>query len=316
MSRVRAWMVVALIMGQALALMAGTLLYYRPVDATVVEHGLTWLNRTWVVGLLIGILAALWTAMVARLVLQGCEVGFSRVRTQLHNEISRQSNHLMAARDAVIFGMARLSESRDVTTGQHLLRIRGYVQLLARRLRHDCPALASIITDDWIADLGLSSALHDIGKVGVPDSILLKPGRLSAREFEIIKRHTWIGGETLYAIEKRLGESNFLVLAREIAFAHHEWWNGEGYPFGLHGEIIPISARIIALADVYDALTTDRPYKPAITHDDAVRIIRQRRGSQFQPNIVDAFLAIERQFDGLRLELASDESPRVHAEAA
>lgn len=316
MSRVRTWIILALILGQALALMAGTLLYYKPLRSTVANNIPPALDRTWLIGVLTGVLAALWTAILVRLVLQGCEAGFASVRRQLHEEINRQSRDLMATRDAVIFGMAKLSESRDADTGQHLHRIRHYVEILARELRQDLPQLQDLLSDEWIADLGLSSALHDIGKVGVPDAILLKPGKLTVEEFEQIKRHTKIGGDCLLEIEKRLCDSNFLVLAREIAYAHHEWWNGEGYPLGLRGETIPFSARIVALADVYDALTTHRPYKPALPHKDVVKIICNRNGSQFEPAIVDAFMMVERHFDRLRQELASEESPRVHADAA
>ena len=315
MSRMRMWTILALIMGQALALMAGTLLYYQPVFQAA-DGGPPAFDRTWLVGVLTGVLAALWTAVVVRLVLRGCEAGFASVKVKLDNEIRRQARDLMATRDAVIFGLAKLSESRDAQTGQHLLRIRRYVDMLARQMREDHPELRDLISDEWIADLGLSAALHDIGKVGVPDSILLKPSRLTPDEFEQIKRHTTIGGDCLYEIEKRLCESNFLMLGREIAYAHHEWWNGEGYPMALAGSDIPLSARIVAIADVYDALTTNRPYKPALPHPDAVRLIKNRRGTQFEPDVVDAFMKIEREFDRLRRELASDESPRVYADAA
>lgn len=316
MSKVRIWIILALIVGQALALMAGTLLYYEPVKNAIVPPGWWWIDRTWSVGVLTGVLAALWTAVVVRMVLKGCEAGFASVRRQLHDEINRQARDLMATRDAVIFGMAKLSESRDADTGQHLNRIRHYVDLLARQLRKDVSSLRTIISDEWIEDLGLSSALHDIGKVGVPDAILLKPGKLTQEEFEQIKRHTVIGGDCLFQIEKRLCESNFLMLAREIAYAHHEWWNGHGYPLGLSGETIPLSARIVALADVYDALTSNRPYKPALAHKEVIKVIRSRRGTHFEPAIVDAFMSVERHFDRLRRELITDESPRVYADAA
>jgi len=315
MSRIRAWLILALIVGQGLALVTGSLIYDNPVTHTARQN---WFmaNREWVIGILLGVLAALWTAMVARLVLRGCEGGFAKLKAQLDSELSRQFSDLMATRNAVIFGMARLSESRDVTTGQHLMRIRQYVEVLARQLRKDWPKLRGLMTDAWIADLGLSSALHDIGKVGIPDAILLKPSMLSTAEMAEIRKHTWIGGDCLYAIEQQLGSSNFLNLGREIAYAHHEWWNGEGYPFGLKGENIPIAARIVSLADVYDALTTNRPYKPAMPHEVAVSMIVKRRGTQFEPAVVDAFMSVERQFDLMRRALSSEESPRVHAEAA
>jgi putative two-component system response regulator len=316
MTRLRSSIILALIIGQALALMAGTLLYYQPVQAAFRLGGSRPFDRTWLVGVLTGVMAAIWTGVVVRLVHRGCQTNFAIIKGELDDEIKRQARDLLATRDAVIFGMARLSESRDADTGQHLLRIRRYVEMLARKMRESDPSLHDRFTEEWIADLGLSSALHDIGKVGVPDAILLKPGRLTPEEFEQIKRHTWIGGDCLYEIEKRLSDSNFLMLAREIAFAHHEWWNGQGYPFGLSGEDIPLSARIVALADVYDALTTNRPYKPAVPHGEVVKIIASRSGTQFEPRIVETFLAVEKQFDRLRRELASDESPRVHADAA
>ena len=312
----RTWIILGLIIGQAMALMAGTLLYYQPVKEAVEAGQPPAFDRTWLVGVVTGVLAALWTAIVVRLVLRGCEANFAVVKDELDCEINRQARDLMATRDAVIFGMAKLSESRDANTGQHLLRIRRYVELLARQIRDTDPTLRNTITDEWIADLGLSSALHDIGKVGVPDAILLKPSKLTPAEFEQIKTHTTIGGDCLYEIEKRLSDSNFLMLAREIAYSHHEWWNGEGYPNGLQGLEIPVSARIVTLADVYDALTTDRPYKPALPHLEVIRIIRSRKGTQFEPAIVDAFMTVEKDFDRMRRELASDESPRVHADAA
>jgi response regulator RpfG family c-di-GMP phosphodiesterase len=314
MTKLRAGIILVLVIAQALALMAGTMLYYQPVkDGTTAPH---MLDRTWLIGVLMGVLAALMTAMLIRMVRQGCQITFEEMRTELSDEINKQARHLMTTRDAVIFGLARLSESRDSATGHHLMRIRRYVDLLARRLRRETRELRDFITDEWIDDLCLSSALHDIGKVSVPDAVLLKPGRLSQSEFEQIKLHTIVGGDCLKEIEQRLSDCNFLMLAREIAYAHHEWWNGEGYPNRLSGHAIPFSARIISLADVYDALTTARPYKPALPHREAVKIIRSRRGTQFEPLIVDAFMAVEHEFDRLRRELASDESPRVYADAA
>jgi response regulator RpfG family c-di-GMP phosphodiesterase len=315
MTRLRASIVVLLIVAQALALTAGTLLYYKPVQDTA-PGMLQALDRTWLVGILTGILAALITVVLIRMVQRGWRMTFEDMRTELSDEINEKARHLTVTRDAVIFGLARLSESRDTNTGHHLMRIKRYVDLLARRLRRETRELRDFITEEWIDDLCLSSALHDIGKVSVPDAILLKPGRLTESEFEQIKKHTLVGGDCLKEIEQRLTDCNFLMLAREIAYAHHEWWNGEGYPCGLKDRAIPLSARIVALADVYDALTTERPYKPAMPHREAVKMIRSRRGSQFEPLVVDAFLAVEHEFDRLRRELASEESPRVYADAA
>jgi putative two-component system response regulator len=315
MSKLRAGIILVLVIAQALALMAGTLMYYRPVKS----DGLAPANpfdRTWLVGLLVGVLAALMTAVLIRMVRHGCQITFEEMKSELGEEISLQARQLMATRDAVIFGLARLSESRDTCTGHHLMRIRRYVDLLARRLRRETPELRELITDQWIDDLCLSSALHDIGKVGVPDAILLKPGRLTPSEFEHIKQHTIIGGDCLKQLEQRLNDCNFLMLAREIAYAHHEWWDGQGYPRALSGTAIPLSARIVSLADVYDALTTERPYKPALSHREAAKLIRSRRGTQFEPLMVDAFVAVEHEFERLCRELASEESPRVYADAA
>ncbi len=314
MSKLRAGIILVLVIAQALALMAGTLMYYRPVKPA--SGAMPVLDRTWVVGLLIGVLAALMTAVLIRMVRHGCQITFEEMKSELDDEINLQARHLMSTRDAVIFGLARLSESRDANTGHHLMRIRRYVDLLARRLRRETPELRELLTDQWIDDLCLSSALHDIGKVSVPDAILLKPGKLTPDEFEHIKQHTIVGGDCLKEIEQRLSDCNFLMLAREIAYSHHEWWNGEGYPNRLAGTAIPFSARIVTLADVYDALTTERPYKPALAHREVVKIIRSRRGTQFEPLMVDAFMAVEHEFDRLRRELASVESPRVYADAA
>ena len=152
-------------------------------------------------------------------------------------------------------------------------------------------------------DLHHSSILHDIGKVWVKDSILLKPGRLTEEEFAHIRRHAAKGGDIIRTIERRIGTPSYLRLGREIAYSHHEKWDGSGYPEGLKGENIPLSARITAVADVYDALTSKRPYKPAFDHDKAVSIIREGRGSHFEPDLVDIFLKLNLQFDKVRRNL-------------
>ena len=153
----------------------------------------------------------------------------------------------------------------------------------------------------------LTSPLHDVGKVGIPDAVLLKPGKLTPEEFEVMKRHTLIGGETLHASAQAHPEASFLTMALDIALKHHEKWDGSGYPFGLAGENIPLSARIVAIADVYDALTTKRVYKPAFTHEAATDIIRQSSGKHFDPDMVTAFFNIEEQIRAIQSEL--DETP-------
>ncbi len=214
-----------------------------------------------------------------------------------HHEFRRRD--LERAQHATIRALARLAEQRDNETGLHLQRLAAYCRLLAVGLR-DGGLYRATLTDDWIRNLELSSALHDIGKVGIPDSILLKPGQLNPDEWEIMKSHARLGGETLDGVIEEAGPTRFLVMGRDIAWAHHEKWDGSGYPRGLAGERIPLAARILALADVYDALTTERPYKSAWPHDRALAWITERSGSHFDPDVVAAFLACERAADGIR----------------
>lgn len=211
------------------------------------------------------------------------------------------------AQKAVILGMAKLAESRDGATGRHLERIREYVRILTRSLRQ-LPQYEAYITPDYINDICHSSILHDIGKVGTPDAILLKPGPLTPEEFEVIKRHTIVGGNALAAIDKQLQEQSFLTLGTEIAYYHHEAWDGSGYPSGLKKEKIPLCARIVSIADAYDALTTARVYKAAFSHQRAVDIICKDRDKKFDPDIVDAFTANLDEIDNIRRRL-SEKAP-------
>ena len=162
------------------------------------------------------------------------------------------------------------------------------------------PKFSDTIDQQYIDDIYQSSILHDIGKVGTPDALLLKPGELTSEEFDIIKRHTLMGGNALKAIESQIEGKSFLAMGREIAFNHHEKWDGSGYPRGLKGEAIPLSARIIALADVYDALTTKRFYKEAFSHDKSMNMIARLKSKHFDPQIVDAFLTIQEKFNRVR----------------
>jgi len=193
---------------------------------------------------------------------------------------------------ASIYGLAKLAESRDKSTGQHLERIQVYCALIARRLCR-FEAYRETMTEDYVAVLVDSCVLHDLGKVAIPDEILLKPDRLTPREYDVIKTHAAIGGDALGAIDRRLGEKSFIHLGREIAYFHHECYDGNGYPLGLRGQDIPLAARIVAVADVYDALTSNRCYREAMTHAAAVRLITNGRGSQFDPDVVDAFLWVQ-----------------------
>jgi len=201
----------------------------------------------------------------------------------------------LETRDVAIFSLAKLAESRDPETGAHLERVQEYCRVLAQHL-----VAASQFTDEidaaYIRLLYGTSPLHDIGKVGIPDAVLLKPGRLSDREFDIMKQHTLIGAQTLEAALKRFPKTQFLRMARDIAATHHEHFDGTGYPNGLKGRDIPLCGRIVAVADVYDALTSKRVYKNAFAHDVALDIIRAESGSHFDPAIVQALLAAEQTF--------------------
>lgn len=201
----------------------------------------------------------------------------------------------LQTRDLTIFVLAKLAESRDPETGAHLERVRCYSRLLAQRLQATAPA-EKPIEPGYPQTIYLTSPLHDIGKVAIPDHVLLKPGRLTDREFDIMKTHTTVGAQTLDAALKEHPEAHFLSMAKDIAATHHERWDGSGYPNRLAGENIPLCGRIVALADVYDALTSKRVYKDAFSHDVARAIIVKDSGSHFDPQIVQAFLAIEPQF--------------------
>ncbi len=192
-------------------------------------------------------------------------------------------------------GLAKLAEYRDKDTGGHLERIREYSRILAHGIA-DHPEYKGYITEDYIKALCLSSILHDIGKVAIPDSILLKPAKLDKDEFEIIKQHASLGGDAIKEAEAQIKGKSFLTIGKEISYYHHEKWDGTGYPAGLSGKRIPLSARIVALADVYDALTTNRIYKKAYSHEKAKEIILNNRGTHFDPDIVDAFCELEEEF--------------------
>jgi putative two-component system response regulator len=205
----------------------------------------------------------------------------------------------LETRDVAIFAMAKLAESRDPETGAHLERVRAYCRVLAQQLTSR-DELRDIVTAEYIRLLYQTSPLHDIGKVGIPDSVLLKPGRLSDREFEIMKTHTMIGAATLDAALHQFPGIAFLQMARDIAATHHERYDGAGYPNCLKGDAIPLCGRIVALADVYDALTSKRVYKNAFAHDVAKAIILEERGRQFDPILIDAFEKSEAQFIAIR----------------
>ena len=239
--------------------------------------------------------------------------GIIRDRTEkkkLEMDLIESYKKLQNARAATILGLAKLAEYRDEGTGTHLERIREYAKRLAEEMAQ-ISRYHTIITPEYIEDIFQSSILHDIGKVGIPDAILLKPGRLNDEEFEVIKRHATMGGDAIAIIESRIEESTFLFMGKEIAYSHHEKWDGSGYPKGLKGEQIPLSARIVALADVYDALTSKRFYKEAYTHEKSKKIITDLKGSHFDPETVDAFLVLEAEFNTIRQEKLSEEQELI-----
>jgi putative two-component system response regulator len=213
----------------------------------------------------------------------------------------------LEGRDLVIFAMAKLTESRDNETGAHLERMREYSRILAEELS-TWPKYSQQVDGDYVQLLYLTSPLHDIGKVAIPDAVLLKPGKLTADEFEVMKHHTVFGSDTLGSVAQARPEAEFLKMARDIALTHHERYDGQGYPSGLEGEEIPLCGRIVALADVYDALTSKRVYKPAYRHNTARSILLEGIGTQFDPDVVEAFKRREEQFIAIR-ESCNGEAP-------
>ena len=239
----------------------------------------------------------------------------ARIKTQLENkraadflkdqnhyletEVQKRTHDILAIENVAILAMASLAETRDSETGLHIRRTQNYVKILAKKLQ-DHPKFRDFLTPENITILYKSAPLHDIGKVGIPDAILLKPAKLTPQEFEIMKTHTTLGKEAIEHAEQQLGyEIDFLKIAKEIVHSHQEKYDGSGYPLGLKGDEIPIAARLMAVADVYDALISERVYKEAFSHKMAVQIIQEGRKTHFDPDVVDAFLEIEEEFDAI-----------------
>jgi len=214
----------------------------------------------------------------------------------LNKEVARQVKAGLAKRNALIFGLAKLADYRDTDTGAHLERIGSYARVIANALSEKHPE----INPRWVDRIVLASSLHDIGKVGIADSILLKPGSLTPEERTEMEKHALIGADTLLAIRAQLGSDEFIDMGIEIALGHHEKWDGTGYPFGIKGQDIPLSARIVALADFYDAVTSKRVYKDAMSHEEAAKLIRSLHGTHFDPDVADAFFANQTKFNTIR----------------
>ena len=225
----------------------------------------------------------------------------------LEHEVARRTEEVTAIQDVTILAMASLAETRDSETGNHIRRTQNYVKALAENLKTH-PRFAHFLTDHNINMLFKSAPLHDIGKVGIPDRILLKPGRFTPEEFEIMKTHTTLGRDAIAHAEASLGTRvEFLTMAKDIALFHQEKWDGSGYPAGLQGDAIPIAARLMAVADVYDALISRRVYKEGMPHERAVEIIAQGRGQHFDPDMVDCFLSIQGEFQAIALRYADSD---------
>ncbi|TAN52963.1 MAG: two-component system response regulator [Methylococcaceae bacterium] len=230
----------------------------------------------------------------------------------LEAEVCRRMQETLSTQDVAIRALASLAETRDNETGNHIRRTQGYVKALAEKVRGN-PRFSEFLTDAHIDLLFKTAPLHDIGKVGIRDHILLKPAMLDPEEYEIMKTHTTIGRDAILKAEKDIGHNvEFLHLAKEMAYAHHEKWDGTGYPLGLAGDAIPLSARLMALADVYDALISWRIYKIGLPHEKAVEIIVQDKGSYFDPDLVDAFVEIQEEFRAIADRYFDDDVKMAH----
>lgn len=248
---------------------------------------------------LVMVLTLVWIgglqSIAAYLVLTRLLSESSRNQEQSQLRLLSREKDLVRTRNAVIFGLAKLAEYRDRETGQHLERIALFATCLATALRRD-PRFREAVSSTFVKTIGISSVLHDIGKVGLPDSILRKEGPLTPLERKRMQSHTAIGAECIRQIEQRLGNCNFLQMARQIALGHHERWDGSGYPNGIAGGEIPLAARVVAIVDVYDALVSKRCYKEAMPQQQCVSMIVESAGSHLDPSLVEVFRRVEPQF--------------------
>jgi len=232
-----------------------------------------------------------------------------RHQDHLEELVRQRTRELELTQEVTIESMAALAEYRDPETGGHIKRTQNYIKVLAGRMK-DHPKFEAFLDDETIELLYKSAPLHDIGKIAIKDHILLKQGKLTDEEFEAMKNHAIYGRDAIRAAVKKLGRDSFLRYAEEIAYTHQEKWDGSGYPQGLKNGEIPISGRLMALADVYDALISKRVYKPPFTHSKAVAIIEEGRGSHFDPDIVDIFLELHENFRQIALEHADFDEER------
>lgn len=250
---------------------------FMPMDA---EHNIMQPPVNWIIRTVIYVIIAYVIGFFA-----------DHYRQELTN-VRKRDDEIFEAHMATIYSLVKLAESRDYNTGEHVLRVAELCRLLADKLRSR-EKYRGYINDSYVEYIFKAAPLHDIGKVGIPDSILLKPGKLTPEEFEIMKTHTIIGEETLLEVKQRYSGYKFLEMAVNIARHHHEKWDGTGYPDGLSGDKIPLSARIMAVADTYDALRSKRVYKDALSHAESLEVIRQGAGTHYDPEIVEVLLEYE-----------------------
>ncbi len=274
------------------------LLVHQP-ERSMASFSAAALQGTMLAAGVMGLIALGTTTWVSAKLMRRHDQQLEAVNTGLEAEVSWRVDQSMRTSHALITGLAKLADYRDTDTGSHLDRIAAYSVLLAQTLQDRWP----FVTEVWKEHLQLASTMHDIGKVGINDAILLKPGKFTPEERRIMERHADIGADTLAEVRRDMGNDEMMDMCIDVARHHHERWDGKGYPAQLAGEDIPHSARIVALADVYDALTSKRVYKEAMHHDKVVEMLREGCGTQFDPDVVAAFLEVEAEFDAIRARL-------------
>jgi len=294
----------------SLPAIGGKLVVHQPASGLDVVGSATTGGIMWLVGAMMVVIAGV-TVLFGTAIVRRYDSRVEELNRDLEVQVIRRTRDSVARLHALIHGLAQLADRRDNETGSHLERICAYSCLLAEAIRDDHDE----VDDDWISCLRLAASMHDIGKVGVPDSILLKPGKLTESEWDLIRRHPVTGASTLEQVHEKLGGDPLIEMAIEVTRSHHERWDGSGYPDGKAGEDIPLAARIVAVADVYDALTSKRVYKGALTHHEAVEVVVAGAGSQFDPRLVEAFEQIEPIFDSIRRGLQDQPTPAAGPES-
>ena len=295
--------------------LAGIFLLLVFTIAMVLFSGLPWIQ---LIGLLIFIFSANFIGIFGSYHIEnGRRQNFLQNKKILLNSehlsalVNQQVQEIYESQTATIYALAKLAESRDFKTGEHIEHIGAYCEIITKNISHEYYKKHHIIREDFIDKLRLASALHDIGKVGIIDSILNKPGPLTREEFSVMTQHTIIGSQTLETLIAECPGNTFLKMGIEVTRHHHEWYDGTGYPDKLKELNIPLSARVVALADVYDALISQRPYKKAFSHNKAVKIISEHSGTQFDPYLVKIFLDHEIEFENIKIERSQEIQTQV-----